>query len=157
MIRFFTILLMLTAAVGNAATLEFTFDSSLLYTQPGVPVTFTGTVTNTGVATAYINGDTVTSALPFDDTPFLLGAPQFLNPGDSFIGSILTVSPSPGTPLGIYPGLFSIVGGDTAASSDVLIAAPFAVQVAPEPATWIGGFALIAIFLARRGLPFWCE
>jgi len=149
MIRFLTILLVLTAAVGNAATLDFSFTSSLLYST-GFPVTFNGTLTNTGTTTAYINGDNVTSALPFDDTPFLLGAPLFLNPGDSFTGSILTVSPGPGTPLGLYTGTFSVTGGDTPADTAILSSAVFAVQVVPEPATWISGLALIAVFLVRR-------
>ena len=153
MIRFLTILLVLTAAVGNAATLEFSFTSSLLYST-GFPVTFNVTLTNTGTTAAYINGDNVTSALPFDDTPFLLGAPLFLSPGDSFTGSILTVSPLPGTPLGLYTGTFSVIGGDSPADSAVLSSAVFGVQVVPEPATWISGLALLAAFLVRRGLLF---
>ena len=110
MTRFFPILLVLAADVLNAASLDFNFTSSLLYTQPGVPVSFAGTLTNTGAAAAYINGDTWTFGLPFDDTPFLLGAPAFLNPGQSFTGALFTISPGPGTPLGLYNGLFSIRG-----------------------------------------------
>ena len=154
MTRFLVILLVLTAALGNAATVDFTFTSSLLYTQPGSPVTFSGTLTNTGATTAYINGDNVTSALPFDDTPFLLGAPLFLNPADSFTGPLFTVSVPTGTPLGLYTGTFSVIGGDSPGASDILSSAVFGVQVVPEPATWMSGLAMIGVFLARRGMLF---
>ncbi len=152
MSRLLVILLVLTAAVANAASLDFTFASSLLYTQAGVPVTFVGTVTNAGATTVYINGDNVTSALPFDDTAFLLGAPLSLDPAESFAGPLFDVLPGPGTPVGLYPGVFSILGGDSPGSFDVVSSAPFAVQVqiVPEPGTWIGAFPLVAVFLARR-------
>ncbi len=148
--RLVVFLLVLAAAVGNAASLDFTFTSSLLYSQPGVPVTFVGTATNNGPTTIYINGDNVTSALPVDDTAFLLGAPLFLDPTESFMGPLFDVLAPTGTPFGLYTGVFSIVGGDTPASFDIVSSAPFAVQIVPEPGTWIGGFALAGFVVARR-------
>jgi len=150
MTRLLVILLVLTAALGNAASLDFTFTSSLLYTEPGIPVTFSGTLTNTGATNVYINGDTVTSALPFDDTPFLLGAPVFLAPAGLFTGPLFTIFVPPGTPLGLYTGTFSVLGGDSPGASDPLTTAAFGVQVVPEPATWMSGFAIAALFLTRR-------
>jgi len=150
MTRLLVILLVLTAALGNAASLDFTFTSSLLYTEPGIPVTFSGTLTNTGATNVYINGDTVTSALPFDDTPFLLGAPIFLAPAGLFTGPLFTIFVPPGTPLGLYTGTFSVLGGDSPGATDPLATAGFGVQVVPEPATWMSGFAMAALLLTRR-------
>jgi hypothetical protein len=145
-----TIVLMMMAATAGAATLDFDFTSSLVYAQPGLPVTLSGTLTNTGLTNAYLNGDTVTSMLPFDDTPFLLNVPPVLTPGGSVTAALLQILPGPGTPLGLYTGMFSITGGDTPAATDVLSVRSFGVQVVPEPATWMCTLGLAPLLLLRR-------
>jgi hypothetical protein len=152
-IQMLLILVLLSTAVANAAMLTLVFDSSLLYAQPGQQVTFSGTLTNTGTTTVFLNGDSVTFPLPVDDTPFFLQTPPALGAGASATASILDVLVPGGTPPGLYTGSFSVVGGDSAASLDVLTTNAFAVQVVPEPATsGLIAVGVTGLFLLRRRL-----
>jgi hypothetical protein len=149
MIRLRTVFLMLVATVAGAGTLDFTLTSSLQYVGSG-SVTFSGTLTNTGATPLYINGDNVSSALPFDDTAFLLNVPAVMSAGQTITTSLFSIILPPGTPIGLYPGTFSILGGDDASASNLLSSAPFAVQVVPEPATWMTIFAALPVAWIRR-------
>ncbi len=146
------LMLMLTATVAGAGTLDFNFTSSLQYVAAGT-VTFSGTLTNTGATPLYINGDNVSSALPFDDTAFLLNVPAVMSAGQTITTNLFSIMVPPGTPLGLYTGSFSILGGDDASANNLLSSAPFAVQVVPEPATWITMFAALPVaWIYRRRL-----
>lgn len=151
-VRWFVVVLFFAAAVvGSGATVSFNFTSSLLFARPGQTVTFSGTLTNTGPATAFLNGDAFTFPLPVDDIPFFLGVPPSLAPGGSVTAPVLTAIVPAGTALGLYVGSFSVIGGDTPASQNVLATREFGVQVIPEPATCslaIGG--LVGAVLLRR-------
>lgn len=118
-----------------AATISFSFDSSLLIAQPGQTAAFRGTVLNIGPTAASINGDSVTFAFPINDTPFFSTIPAVLAPGAGAAGPLFTVPIPPGTPFNTYVGTFSILGGDTASAQNVLTRSSFGVQVVPEPGT----------------------
>jgi len=133
----------LTVAAAQAATIDFSFTSSLLYALPGQTVGFSGTLTNTGTTEAFINGDTFTFPFPVNDV-FLLVAPASLLPAQSFTGLILEVMVPGVIAQGLYAGTFDILGGDTPAAFNSLASAPFAVQVVPEPCTWTGMAGAVA-------------
>jgi hypothetical protein len=142
--------LIFMAAVAGAATIDLSLTSSLVYTQSAGPVQFSGTITNTGPGPAFINGDTVTSQLPFDDTSFLLNVPPVLGPGATFTGPLFAILVSPSLPVGLYTGTFDVLGGDGPNATDVLGSTTFGVQVVPEPGTWMAGFGLVAVMLSRK-------
>jgi hypothetical protein len=138
--------ILLTAHTAVALPITFTLSSSLLPSLPGTSVTFTGTVTELGAST-FLNGDSFTSALPLDDTPFFLNFPPILTA--SRTASIFTVSVPLATAPGLYSGTFSILGGTSATTFNVLATQTFAVnvQAVPEPAT--GSLLLLAAVAAR--------
>ena len=149
-------LLLLRTAPAAAATLTFNFTPALQVAFPGQLVSFTGVLTNTGLTTAFINGDSITSIFSFDDTPFLIGAPLSLAPGAFYIGPVLDISVPFGATPGLYPGIFNVLGGDTLSDFNVLTSTDFAVQVVPEPSTWFGVLGGVVVFWrvkAQRGKP----
>ncbi len=147
-------LLVAMAAPSSAATISFTFNSALLYAQPGSTVSFSGALTNTGAAPAFLNGDSVTfSAFTIDDTPFLLNFPPVVAPPGVVSGEVLRAMIPATAAFNTYAGTFSVLGGDTASAFNVLSTATFAVTVVPEPSSALlalGGLALLAI-KKRRG------
>ena len=135
--------LTLVADAAHATPISFTLASSLLTTQPGLSVTFTGTVAETGGSSTFLNGDTLNIAAPFllDDTPFFVNFPLALAPLQSVTAQIFIVSVPLGTAAGLYSGSFSILGGATPSALNTLASQPFAVSVVtpnapvPEPGT----------------------
>ena len=107
--------------------------------------------TNTGIE--YLNGDKFTTGLPLDDSGYLNDFPLDLAPGQSFTGLLFTISiPSNEIP-GTYPGVFSITGGPTGTSTNVLASSAFEVYVTPEPPafTLFGtGIAALAVGASLR-------
>lgn len=136
------VLFLLAAASAQGASISLDFDSSLIYAQAGDTVTFSGMITNTGMGTVYLNGDNYTFPLPVDDTPFFLNVPPLLMAGGSYSGPLFDVMVPFATPNGLYVGSFSVIGGDSAASSDILATRDFGVRVVPEPGT--AGLVLLA-------------
>ena len=135
--------LTLVADAALATPISFTLASSLLTTQPGTSVTFTGTVADTGGTPTFLNADTANLAAPLslDDTPFFVNFPLSLSPLQSVTAQIFVVSVPLGTAAGLYSGTFSILGGATPAALNTLASQPFAVSVVipnapvPEPGT----------------------
>jgi hypothetical protein len=146
--------LLLLAAPLHAASLTFDFTSSLFTAFPGQTVAFSGTVTNTGATTVFLNGDSFSFALPLDDNPFLLNFPLSLAPSASFTGTVFQVTIPLLTSAGLYSGVFNILGGDSAAASEVLASKNFGVQVqsaaVPEPTPWALTLAGLLVVLWRR-------
>lgn len=122
-------------------------QSTLTVPVDTTEVTFSGTIANLSPDTLYLNADSSTtssSLLTVDDTPFLTGAPLFLDPSDNSgdVG-LFNVFLDPSTTAGIYTGVFTIEGGpDAGAGTDFsdLVDIPFTIDVtspvsAPEPGT----------------------
>jgi hypothetical protein len=80
--------------------------------------------------------------LVLDDTPFFSNFPSYLNPGDTFQATLLSVFIPPGTADAVYNGSFEIAGGRDATAPAYLDSAVCSVEVgsseasggeAPEP------------------------
>lgn len=141
-------LLVMFSAGAFATPLTIVFASSLINVgQGGQTVTFSADLTNTTSATLFLNGDALNIASPLtgNDTKFFSNAPLSLAAGaSSGTLPIFDITIPPGTPFGLYPGNFAVLGGASANSLDELGSAPFAVNVVPEPAT--GSMLLGALF-----------
>jgi hypothetical protein len=153
----------------RADSLTVQLDQSTITVPVGTTeVTFSGTITNPSADTVYLNADsseTSSLLLTVDDTPFLTGAPLFLDSGDNS-GDIplFNVFVDPSTTPGIYTGLFSIQGGpDGGTSTDFtdLVDIPFTIDLtpatsAPEPGTLLllccGLFVIAASHRRNRRL-----
>src|SRR3954453_8173114 len=88
----------------TAATINFDFTSSLVSLRPGQTAVLSGTMMNTGLSPAYLNGDAVNVAAPLtvDDLPFFLSAPPVLQAAASASGPILNVSVPATAQIGLY-------------------------------------------------------
>src|ERR1035437_1105960 len=95
--------------------------------------TVSAPITNSGIEN--LNGDSffVSSLATLDDSGYINNFPLFLNPGDSFTDLLFTISIPGAAKIQDYPGSFSIIGGSSPDSTDVLATAPFDVNVTPEP------------------------
>lgn len=151
--------LLLAGSAAKADTLTLTLDSPF-QSGPSGPFVFTGTIAYTnadsvsdGGATEYLNADSVSVDAPatLDDGGFLNNAPLSMNPGDSWSGTIFTVTTPPfnsgSLAENLYTGSFGIVGGDSSTDdTDLLAKVDFDVQVTPEPPTWeLVAIALISL------------
>jgi len=157
--------LILAGTAAKADSLTLTLNAPF-QSAPATFFTFTGTITYTNAdsindvgVTEYLNGDSFSIDAPatLDDSSFLANAPLSMNPGDSWSGTIFTVTaPSwvgGGLPQNFYTGSFSIVGGSSPSDdTDVLATANFDVQVTPEPTSLL----LLASGLAGlMGMMYW--
>ena len=148
----------LASVAAEADTLTLTLDSAF-QSGSGTVYDFTGTIdytstdsTNDGGVTEYLNSDSsFVSSGTIDDSPYLNNAPLSMNPSDAS-GDIdlftVTVPNYIDGPVSenTYTGFFSIVGGPTDASSDVLATEDFEIVVTPEPPTWeLMALALMAL------------
>jgi len=130
---------LLTASTAGAMPITLTFDSSLLFGQPGTTVTFVGTVTDVGNTPTFLNADNFVVAPPLvaDDTPFFNNFPAILLPLQSVRAPILNVGIPLTAPGGLYTGTLQLLGGPTPIAENILATQTFAVQVqaVPEPIT----------------------
>jgi hypothetical protein len=154
---FVGVCLSLVARSAEAVPITFTLGSSLLTTTPGATVTFTGTLTETGGSTTFLNGDSfnVTAPLIVNDTPFFLNFPLSLSPFQTFTASMFMVTVPAGTAPGLYPGTFAVLGGTASTATSVLASQSFAVSVTPSavPEPTLGLMLLLgssASYRARR-------
>jgi hypothetical protein len=144
---------------GTAAkAVPFTITLDLPY-QSGSKTLyiFDGTLTNTGGATLWLNGDTgyVDPPATLDDTPFYDNAPSFLDAGDSWWGELFTVTAPPyGEGSNYYAGYFTIEGGGDVSAADILGTADFDIQQTPEPSSLLlFGTGLLAFLVGRKLIP----
>jgi len=141
-----TLMLLTTAMLLSVSDARAdALNLSLVSPMSGVPgniLSFTGTITapNSNSGVVYLNGDSLSLGGPFtlDDAPFILNAPFFMNPGETYTGVLFTVTINPNAATGIYNGFFIILGGSSpTALSQVSNAAAFQAVVVPEPATMV--------------------
>ena len=134
-LRILPVLLLTTSAV--AGPLTFNFTSSLLTAARGQTVTFSATLLNTGATNLFLNSDSVNITAPLiaDDTKFFLNTPVSLTANQSVTVPILDVTVPSGGAFGLYPGIFTVLGGSTPNDFTNIGSANFAVTVVPEPET----------------------
>jgi len=133
----------LSSAAAHADTVSFTLSDPTQYIGGAAGGTLTYEVTATAPlsngAAVNLNGDSfnVGAPLTLDDTDFFADAPFFLNPGDSDTFDLFTITVPAGTTPGDYSGFFTVVGGATGGSNDVLGTVDFTTVVTPEPSSFI--------------------
>ena len=144
----------LAGASAHADILSLDFELNTLTATPGQTVTVRGTVTNLAPSSVDLNSCSVTLPGQFttDDCGAFFsgtGAPFFLGVGESATFDLFTFTPAlnfSGSPGLQPPGSFSVLGTVEVAGYDpdtqnVLVDAPFQVNMVPEPST----FALLAL------------
>jgi hypothetical protein len=144
----------LLVSEAGAATISFSFTSSLLTGRPGQTLTFSATLGNPGATNVFLNGDAVNIQAPLivDDTKFFLNTPVFLAPGQSVTAPIVDVT-VPGTAsFKLYTGTFAVLGGSSPSELSTLASQPFAVNVVPEPSTGMMMTALLVLGSLASGL-----
>ena len=155
---FVGVCLSLVARTAQAVPITFTLGSSLLTTTPGTTVTFTGTLTETGGSTTFLNGDSFNATAPLivNDTPFFLNFPLSLSPFQTLTAAMFVVTVPAGTAPGLYPGTFAVLGGTASTATSVLALQSFAVSVTPstvpEPTSGLLLLGSGAVYAARRRL-----
>jgi hypothetical protein len=144
---------------AHADTVTLTLADPIQSTLNGGTFSFVATVsaplTNTGVEN--LNGDTfsVDSPATLDASGYLNDSPLSLDPGQSYTGTLFTVTIPSLLSAGYYGGTFSITGGPDVSSDDVLATVSYDVNVTPEPASWLllgtGMVGLAALGMRRKG------
>jgi len=131
----------ISSAAAHADTVSFTLTnaSQSISGQAGGTLVYevTASAPGTNGAAVHLNGDSfnVGTPLTLDDTDFFADAPFFLNPGDSDTFDLFTITVPAGTSPGDYSGFFTVLGGATDGSSDVLGTVDFTTVVTPEPSS----------------------
>jgi hypothetical protein len=155
--------LMLAPSSARADTLTLFLSSPVQYGPAGSTLTFDATVSapSTNSAAIFLNADnfTLDSPLTLDDSDFF-SFPLSLDPGDSYTGSLFTVTLPIGTPLGTYTGSFDILGGADGGASDDIASTDFQVTATPEPGSMVllaTGLGLLALVMYRKRQPSVCQ
>ena len=143
------------AAKADPYALTIVLDAPFQSGLTGSTLDFTGTITTSSVSTVSLGGDSFTLSGLFtpNDGPFLNNAPLTMSassmPSSGDI-DLFTITIAPGTPAGIYAGVFDILDGNT-----VVGEVDFDIDVTPEPGTilLLGTGLLLLAGLIRWRMP----
>lgn len=153
--------LLLLVAPAFADTLNLTLTNPIQTGTPNGTLTFDATVSDpiSKNGTLFLNGDNFNVSLAgatIDDSGFLLDFPLSMNPGDTFTGTLFTVSLPAVIAPGTYNGFFEILGGSDPAAQDTLATVNFQITTpaaVPEPGTWLllgTGLTVLTILIYSR-------
>lgn len=125
----------LTLVPAAHAQVTFTLAVPAQFGYPGDTIAYSGTLTNTGTSTVYINNDSPVFNTPpgvsLDDSPFFSVTPFMLTPGNSLTAELFDVSLASDAAPSTYQGTFQILGGVDAGAADIVASYDFSVQVLP--------------------------
>ncbi len=131
-------LALLLCAAPARADMAFVLTSA---SQSGVgtnEVFFTGTLTNTGLTTNFLNNipfsftNTATNYLTADTNIFFANVPGILLPGETYTDVVFGVAVNPATPPGNYSGTVTIQGGTNIfAAANLSSNVAFQISLAP--------------------------
>lgn len=113
----------------------------------------------TNAALENLNGAlfSVPSPATLDDSGYLDNFPLSLDPGQDYTGELFSVTLPAVLSDGLYSGTFSITGGPDYTDNDVLATVNYAINVTPEPASWLllatGMLGMAALWLRRKHSP----
>ena len=155
----FVLAVLLLVMPASADTINLVLSNPVQSGAPGSTLSFDATVSAplANAATVYLNGDsfdiTIPGSNPIDDSGFLFNFPLSLDPGDTFTGTLFSVTLPSDLALGTYNGFFTITGGGPADLNN-LATVNFQVNSAvPEPGTWAllaTGLGILAMAISRR-------
>jgi hypothetical protein len=138
---------------AHADTLSLIITTPVQTITAGSTVSFFATVSApiTNTTTLNLVSDVIDKtgdSFTFDDDGFYFGFPLTLSAGESYTGLLFTATANQNIGIGLYPGIFSILGGTQETDQDVLARANFELDVpasaVPEPGS---------ILLLMTGLP----
>ena len=122
--------ILLAAALPAKAQLTLSLANPSQTVKSGETASFTGTLTNTGSGTIFLNGDDLgILGLSSDDTPFIKNAPFSLDAGTAYTGALFNVTVDSFVVPNTYTGSFSILGGQDSLTYDSIALQPFFVTV----------------------------
>lgn len=156
----FLLAIFLPSAPAAADSISLMLSHPVQTGAPGSTLIFDATVSApfANSATVFLNfdnfGDTIPGANSIDDSGFFLDFPLSLDPGDSFTGTLFSVTLPPGVAPGSYTGFFEIFGGSNAEAVNPLATVNFQINATPEPGSWVLlatglGILAIGIFVCR--------
>ncbi len=156
--------LLIAAALGlmsAASQAQITISlapSSLMPITPGGSISWSGTLTNTGLDALYISGDEILTSPPvafaIDDTALLTPVQLYpLAGGASYSGLLFTLT-APNVILnGSFSGTLTLLGATDTFNTNPIGSQTFSFRAVPEPgavALFFGSVASGAGFLLRR-------
>ena len=153
--------LLLSAPAALADTIDLTLTNPIQAVEPGVGgtlsyfATVSAPITNTGIENLNADEFSVSFSTTLDDSTGFQSAsfPLDLNPGDRYTGLLFTITVPSTDAAGVYPGTFSILGGATVDSLDMLATVDYDAVVTPEPTSLLllgTGLAGLAAALGGR-------